>query len=207
MIIIGSKGHAKEILNVLSYNDDSSLVHFFDNVTPSKEPMLYGKFPIIRRDIGLINYFKKKDVRFILGIGNPLIRKKLMDFAIELGGQLHSVISNNAIIGRYDTNIGNGVNIMHGVIINNSVSIGTGCLINANTTIHHDCHIGDFCEVSPNVSITGRVKVGNFCSIGTGAIILPDVEIGNNAIIGAGAVVTKHVKSFEKIIGIPGKPI
>ncbi len=207
MVILGSKGHAKEILNVFSYNEEDSHLHFFDNVSKSKEPMVFQKYPVLRSNEELRRYFKQKDNRFVLGVGNPKVREFLTILAESLGGQLNSVISQNAIIGKHETKIEAGVNIMHGVIINNSVSIGKACLINANVSIHHDCLIGDFSEISPAATITGRVQIGTHCSIGTGATILPDVVIGNNVIVGAGAVVTKSVESNVKIAGVPAKPI
>jgi acetyltransferase-like isoleucine patch superfamily enzyme len=38
-------------------------------------------------------------------------------------------------------------------------------------------------------------------------MILKGVTIGNGAVVGAGAVVTRHVRSGEKVAGVPARVI
>ena len=162
---------------------------------------------MLRTKAEVVNYFKTVSQNFTLGIGNPVLRFKLYNMLIELGGILESTISPHAHIGHYSVEIGSGCNIMTGVVITNDIQIGEGCLINLNSTIGHDCVIGDFTEMSPGVAISGNSKLGSFCNIGTNATILPKITLGQNVIVGAGAVVNRDIPDNCLAVGVPAKII
>lgn len=204
MVIIGAKGHAKEILEVLYQKYDTQSLYFFDNISKLSTNQLFDKFPILRDYEEVAEVFKI-DRRFATGIGGIFAKEKLVLKFEELGGIYTSVIAKNANIGTFKVNLYEGVNIMQRVFISNDVTIGRGTLVNYNASIHHDCLIDDFCEISPCVQILGRAKIGKYTSVGSGTIILPDTIIGSNVVIGAGSVITKDVPSASLVVGIPGE--
>lgn len=206
MLIIGAKGHAKEILEILIKQNNKQRLLFYDDISTDLPKLLYDKYKIIRT----IDEVKREflvDNRFILGLGNPQARYALALKFISIGGILESLISSQSNIGSFNVDLGKGINIMTGVFISNDVKIGEGSLLNTNCTIHHDTEIGRYCGISPGVYITGGCKIGNFCVIGTGAIILPKITVGNNVIIGAGALVSKNIPSNVLAAGMPAKII
>lgn len=205
MIVIGAKGHAKEVLEILIQDRIDDDVMFFDNVTVPQEKNLFDKYPIIH-DLEEIESEFQNNHEFVTGIGGTKARARIVDQFLKLGGTYKSIIASNAIIGSYDTNIGEGSNIMQNVFISNSVIVGKGCLLNQRASVHHDATIGNFCDIGPHSIVLGRVSIGNFVSIGAGAIILPDIVIGDNAQIGAGAVVTRNVEQSAVVIGNPARP-
>ena len=207
MLIIGAKGFAKEVLEVLHQLNQLEGLAFYDDVNEEVSGNLYNKFPILKNADDASNYFKTIDNRFTLGIGNPILRKKLCDDFISKGGILTSTISKSSIIGSYDVNIGAGSNVLAGSNVSNSVEIGIGAILYYNSIVTHDCIIGNFVEISPGATILGRCKIGNYCQIGANVTILPDLIIGKNVIIGAGSVVTKDVPDNSLVVGIPGKII
>ena len=165
MLIIGAGGHAKEILDIFEKKSETNDLCFYDDISLNIPKLLYGKYRILRNINEATNFFLE-DKRFILGIGNPQARNKIANKFGEIGGVLTSVISSNCIIGNHQVFLGQGLNIMHGVIITNDVNIGEGTLINANATVHHECSIGEYCEISPGCRITGNATIGNYCNIG-----------------------------------------
>lgn len=201
MLIIGTKGLAKEILEILHLRKELENLYFFDDVNDDVHGKLFGQFPILKTISEVQKYFENTDKRFSIGIGNPQLREKLFNKISALGGELTSTISPKADIGSYDIEIGNGAKI------SNSVKIGIAPIIYYNAIITHDCRIGDFCEISPAANILGRVNIGNKTQIGANATILPDIKIGNNVTIGAGAVVTKNIPDNAVAVGIPAKII
>lgn len=206
MLLIGSKGHAKEVLEVLNTSVHDELV-FFDNVSEVKVKRLFGIYKILTTFGEAEVYFKNNSPKFCPAIGSTHPKKKIVDHLELIGGQLESIIAKDASVGDFEVEIGQGANIMKQVLISNSVTLGKAVMVNFGASVHHDCMIGDYCEISPKASILGRCKLGNFVSVGAGATILPDIEIGDNVIIGAGAVVTKSIKSNSKVAGIPAKPM
>jgi sugar O-acyltransferase (sialic acid O-acetyltransferase NeuD family) len=205
MLIIGAKGHAKEILDILYKQKEQNIV-LFDNISEyQKSALLYNHYKIITSLFALEEYFKNNDLQFCTGIGGTKVKASLVEKIEALGGQYETIVADNAIIGSFDVIIGQGCNIMQNVFISNSVKLGKGCLINYGATLHHDINIGNYCEVSPNATILGRCDIGNYVSIGANSTILPDVVIGDYAKIGAGAVVTKNVEPKTTVVGIPAK--
>jgi sugar O-acyltransferase (sialic acid O-acetyltransferase NeuD family) len=207
MLIVGAKGFAKEVLEVCHQNNELENLVFYDDINFDIGEKLYDEFPILKSIEQAKDYISNIDNRFTLGIGNPLLRKKLHDKFIQIGGVFSSTISKNTKIGSYDNRIENGCNILAASVISNSVTIGKGCIVYFNTVITHDCTIGDFVQISPSVNILGRVKVGNFTQIGSSSIILPDITIGQNVIIGAGSVVTKDIPDNSLAVGVPAKVV
>jgi len=210
MIVIGAKGFAKELLEDLvsdKYNYNKDNLYFFDNISKNGPEELFNKFKILTSLIQVEKIFKETSKEFSIGLGFPKHRKKLTELFENLGGELTSVISKNAIIGSFENEIFNGVTIMSGVQITNGITIGKGSLINLNCTIGHDSIIGDFVELSPNVNISGHCKIGDCTSIGSGSTVLPNIIIGKNCIIGAGSVITKNIPDNSVVVGVPGKII
>ncbi len=207
MLIIGAKGFAKEVLEVLHQQQYPSEMLFFDNVTTDLPETLFGQFNILRSTAAAAAHFQNKDTAFCLGMGNPALRQKMVTQFEQLGGQLQSTISPFAHIGHFENQIAPGANIMTAVVITNSVTIGKGVLLNITATVGHDCIIGNFVEVCPAVNISGNVTIGDYSFVGTNATILPGVSIGKNCVVGAGAVVTKDIPDNTLALGSPAKPI
>ncbi len=204
MLIAGASGHAKEVLELFHQHKELDGLCFFDDLSDDFERLLFEKFVVIRT-LNEVHKHLINSPEFVLGIGNPKLRKLLSVKLTEQGGKMVSIISLTACIGHYDVNLGEGVNIMHNTMISNSVKIGPGTLINAFVSVHHDVIIGEYCEVSPHATLLGGCRIGNFTSIGSNATILPNISIGINVVVGAGAVVTKCIPDNVVVIGIPAR--
>ncbi len=203
MLIIGAKGFAKEVLQILHQNGELDQLAFYDDITPDIGDKLLNQFKVLKSIDEAEHFFNAVDKRFTIGIGNPFLRYKMYQKFIERGGVFTSTISKGAEIGSYEISIGRGSNILSGVKISNNSKIGLGCMIYYNSIITHEVEIGKFVEISPGATLLGRCKIGDFTHIGSGAIILPDVIIGNNVVIAAGAVVTKNIQDNVMAAGLP----
>ena len=204
MLIIGAKGHASEILEILTLQNMLEDLFFFDNVNQNSFDLLYDKFKVVRTYEEASELFKT-DNRFILGVGSPALRYRLSQKFIKLGGILTSIISPNANVGSWNCVIQAGVNIMQKALISNDTFIGEGTLVNAGCNIHHGCRIGIYAEISPLAGMGGNCEIGDFSTIGFGATILPNTKIGCNVVVGAGAVVTKNIANNLIVTGVPAE--
>ena len=203
MLIIGAKGFAKEVLEILHQNGQTENLCFYDDVNDDLPEKLFGQFPVLRTIEEAKTYFNQTSNKFILGIGNPKHRAMLSDKFEKLGGELSTIVSKNAEVGSFDNSIEKGVIVTSGVIITNSITIKKGALINLNCTIGHDTTIGEYVEICPNVNISGHCVIDDGVFIGTSATILPKVHIGKNSVVAAGAVVNKDVPANVMVAGIP----
>lgn len=205
MLIIGAKGFAKELLETVCQLNPDESVACYDDVSNDLPDFLFGKYSIIRNLEDAEKYLNNAGEKFALGVGNPHLRYKLTKKFKSIGGELTSVISPFAHIGKWGNALGQGSNILTNAVIESNNKIGVGNLIHVNALISHDVTTGDFCEISPAVNLLGGVSVGNFCSIGTVACILPKIKIGDNVVIGAGAIVTKDMPDNSLVRGVPAK--
>ncbi|RVU89926.1 acetyltransferase [Flavobacterium columnare] len=203
MLIVGAKGFAKEVLEILHQNNSLENVVFFDNVNPEIKGNLYGIYPILKSFNAAKDFFETQTNKFTIGIGNPILRKNLYEKFTELGGEFTSTISSKSIIGNFGNTIEEGCNIMSGTVITNDVTIKKGGLINLNCTIGHDCIIQEYVEICPGVNISGNCNIGSYTFIGTNSTILPKITIGKNVIVAAGSVVTKDIPDNCMVAGIP----
>ena len=61
MLIIGAKGFAKEVLEVLHQNNQTENIAFYDDVNHDIGDFLYNKFPILKNENQAIDFFKTKE--------------------------------------------------------------------------------------------------------------------------------------------------
>lgn len=204
MLILGAKGHAKEVLEIIEKKDVDKIA-FYDDVTPVAEKDSYfSKYKTLRSSDEMVEWFAQKSSEFILGVGGIKARCFLWEKAIKNGGRPVNLMAPNASIAS-DLLHKEGLNVMQMVFISNSVEIGKSVLINARASLHHDVTIGDFCEIGPGAIVLGRCQVGSHTFIGAGATILPDVAIGDYCTVGAGAVVTRNIDNNQIVKGNPAK--
>jgi hypothetical protein len=120
MIIIGAKGFAKEVLEVLHELNQLENLVFYDDVNVDIQDELFGQFKVLKSLEAAKSHFEKVDNRFTIGIGNPVWRKSLNDKFTELGGVFTSTISPFAYQGGtngstttnyFTTTISNGMTV------------------------------------------------------------------------------------------------
>lgn len=204
MIIFGAKGFAEEVLEIVCQKNQLEYLVFYDDYNDDLREMLYEKFPILKSLETAKNYIKNIDCCFTIAIENPILRKKIYDKFIEIGGQFNSTISNDSKIGTFDLQIGIGANKLSGSIFSNGTKSGKGCIVYYNLILTDDFTVGDFVEISPNVTLLGGCVIGSYSQIGLNATILPKVRIGDHVIIVARSIVTKDVPDNSLVVGVPG---
>jgi sugar O-acyltransferase (sialic acid O-acetyltransferase NeuD family) len=205
MIVVGAKGFALEVAEIILENQPDTNLFFYDDIHNYDEPKLLSKYHIIQTEADLRAIIQTSDHEFVLGIGNPYKRQMLYQKFITAGASCSSSISKKAMISKIDTSIGIGSNILAGAVISNHVQIGKGCIVYFNAIITHGCIVQDFVEISPGAILLGNCHIGAYSHIGAGAKILPNVKIGENVLVGAGAVVIKDVPDNSVIVGIPAR--
>lgn len=197
--LYGAGGHAKVIADIMEglglsikgvFDKDPS-VKFIDN-----------KYPL---HLHLNSTEIDDNIRFVVGIGNNTIRKRLVEGEL-IGNIFATIIDRTAIVSKY-AKIEEGTVVMPGVILNIDVKVGRHCIINTKASIDHDCIIADFVHISPNVSLAGNVVVGEGTHIGIGATVIQGIKIGKYCMIGAGAVIIRDVPDGVTVVGNPGRII
>lgn len=142
---------------------------------------------------------------FVVGVGDPVTRRRLSDAAVAAGLRPHNVIHPRSVFGE-ENRLGVGLVVCSHVSVTTNVTIGHHVHLNLNATVGHDVVLGDYVTVNPGANISGNVILEDGVTIGTGAAVIQGVRIGANTVVGAGAVVTRDLPSGVTAVGAPAKP-
>lgn len=145
------------------------------------------------------------DARFIIGIGDPVVRQRI-DAAYRHAGckAATAIVHPLAGIGSGVT-LGDGAVVCAGVQISTNVTLGRHVHINPNATIGHDSQLGDFVSINPAGIVSGKVVIDRGVLVGAGAVILQMLRVGEFSIVGASACVLHDVPPNTTVRGVPAK--
>ena len=207
IVIIGSGGHAKVIIDIV---EKAGLYHIVGllNKSPKKNKKILG-YDLLGKEEDLPKFVKTHAIKgIIIAVGDNFTREKVVEIAKEKCPEIvfFSAIHPNASIAP-DVSIGQGTVIMAGVSINATSSIGEFCILNTNSSLDHDSQMADFSSLAPGVTVGGECQIGAYSAINIGATLVPRITIGKHSVIGAGSLVNKPVGSFKVVYGSPAKKI
>lgn len=202
LLIIGSGGHAKVIIDMLLENNQYEIVGCIDNY---ENRSVFG-INVVGKDEDLEKFLKQGVNNVFIAIGNNCVRKKIYDYVTNLGYNVINVVSKDARISKF-VSFGKGIAIMPGAVINADTFIGNGVIVNTGATIDHDCKIGDFVHVAPGSNLAGKVVISEGSFLGVGTKIIDGINVGKWTIIGAGSVIINDIEDNVTVVGVPGKII
>lgn len=201
LIIVGFSGFGKEVywlakrlgIEVKGFLDDNSAVL---GATFSGSQVL-----------GTVDTWSQhQDCEFVVAIGNPRVRKIVVNKMREHGTpNFATLVDPAAIVDMAHVGVGAGSIICAGTVSTVDISIGEHSIINLNCTIGHDTVIENYVTVAPLVAISGNVRLEDEVEIGTGASIRQGLTVGKQAMLGMGSVLTKHMPERSVYFGSPAK--
>lgn len=199
-VIIGNSSYALMMKRYIEITGFGTVYAFAVDEQYIKEPVL-GNIPVISVE-QLGKYFPASDHELIMGIGYlkmGTIRRKLFEkckeFGYKFANYVHptAIISSNAILGE-------GNNILEGVIIEESVHIGNANLFFGGSLIAHETEIGDFNTFSVRAVVAGAVTINNNCFAGAASTVRDHIVLDNYVLIGAAAYASKNIPEYGVVV-------
>ncbi len=206
VIIIGSGGHAKVLISVLKLLN-INILGITDLVADKIDNRTNG-ISILGNDNKILDY-SPDSIELVNGIGSVSSTEKRKNIYVKFkdyGYSFANVIHPSAMIMN-EVQLGMGVQIMAGAIVQPGCVIGDNSIINTGAIVEHDCIISEHVHVAPGAVLSGGVHIGAMTHIGTSASVIQGVEIGQATVVGAGAVVVADIPSGVKALGVPAKII
>lgn len=175
--LIGAGGYGAQLSIFLKKNKIAKSVIFVDD----------------QYKLNISSFFKKKNLKFNITIGNPKIREQIYLKSLTTGLKYQTIIFSNKNI--YTKNINKGCVIEPNIMITNNVAIGIGNFIFSGSVIGHDACIGNFCNIGCNVVIAGNVVIANRVQIGANSFVSNNTKICSDAVIAPGSIVMNDIKA------------
>ena len=202
IIVIGGGEHSRIIINSIHLKEKEwNFLGVIDNKKSENDIKLLGS------DASIITIQEKyPDVNYIIGIGNNVIRRNIIDKYSKFKNDFITLIHPSAIIAD-SVQLDSGVFISANAILQPETKINEHAIINTGAIVEHDCTIGKNTHIAPGVVMGGGCNVGCNSLIGLGATVKDHITIGNNVTVGAGAVVINDIEDNQTVVGVPAKPI
>src|SRR3990172_7312079 len=161
IVILGGGGHAKVLIDLMHTQDDYEVAGILDSGLEKSSKVL--GVPILGGDELLIELFKTGVKMACIGVGSVKdnsIRKRLYEKAKQIGFLIPPVSHLHAWISK-ETKLGEGAQIMAGVVIQPNTLVGENTIVNTSATVDHDCIIGRDVHICPGVIVSGGVSIGD----------------------------------------------
>lgn len=191
IIIIGSGGHAKVILDILKIRYE--IIGFIDPMKKKSEELIDGICNL--GDDDTLKEINLNKISFANGIGMMpyrSIRKEIFNKYSKKGAKFPAIKHSSTIISNH-VRLADGSQILHGAKIQTGSIIGNNSIINTGAIIEHDVRIGRHCHVAPGAIICGGTSIEDDVFVGAGSVIIQGITIGKNSVISAGSIVKKSV--------------
>tara|TARA_B110000879_G_C11183395_1_gene519798 strand:- start:2661 stop:3305 length:645 start_codon:yes stop_codon:yes gene_type:complete len=196
IIMIGGGGHAKVLADILKQQRID--IYAVSSPKIDHDFTLFEGLNFFLND-NEIYKFGPDEVYLVNGIGSipgSTLREEFFQKFRKDQYDFLSIKSDFSLTSDY-CDIGMGVQILPGAVINTDTKIGENCILNTGAIIEHDCILGASNHIAPGAMLSGGVSTGSSVHIGTGAVVIQGVSIGKNSIIGAGSVVTADVPANQ----------
>lgn len=203
---IGAGGHARVVLNIVQLMGDYEVVGLLD---PNCVGQKFAGLPVLGGDELLPELFSQGITSAFLGVGslgNSPYRRQLFEKVLAQGFKFINAIHPSSVIAS-DVQLGRGVAVMAGALINPNARIGDNVIINTGAIVEHDCVVEAHAHISPGAVLCGTVHVGSGAHVGAGSTVRQCITIGENSVVAAGAVVIKDVAPNTLVQGVPARPV
>lgn len=201
VILLGAGGHAKVVLDMLHL----APVNLLGVVCPllcSQQVKQWRGLAVLGDDDVLRGY-NTAQVKLVNGVGmmpQSHARRRLFEAARQAGFEFINLVHPSAVVSG-TVQLGQGVQIMAGAVIQADSKIADNVIINSSAVIEHDCLIAAHCHIAPGAVLCGQVAAAEQVFLGAGATVIQGIHLGVGAVVGAGTVVVRDVAAHAMVRG------
>jgi sugar O-acyltransferase (sialic acid O-acetyltransferase NeuD family) len=186
VLLIGAGGHAKAIVEALVARGHEIVAYVDEREAP------WLDVPRLSSEIE----WRRPDTAIVLGFGAlapKQLRRRLgvLDAMIERGFTALPVVHPHAYVSP-SADIGNGVTILAGAIIQPGVRLARGAIINSGAIVEHDSIVGPGTHIAPGAVVLADCTVGSCSMVGANAVILRGESVADDSLVRATTLFQGH---------------
>lgn len=204
VVIVGAGGFGREVLQYVrdTFAGDRSVTvkGFLDDAPPDLRPFALG-VPVLG---DTSTYHVEPDDRFVVAIGDPATRRRLVERLASRGATFMSVVHPLAYVSAAAT-LGTGCIVAPYATVGAHATIGDHTVLTFYASVGHDARVGSYCAFSPHAVTNGVTRIGDEVFLGAHAVVNPLKAVGDRAKVAAGAVVYRAVPANTFAVGNPAK--
>jgi len=194
LLIIGSGGHAGQVIDAVNLVGEYEIVGLIDDFLPVGEER-HG-YKIIGKAHEVDKFKDLYDYLFI-AIGNNFVRG-LIWHKYYLSYKFANIIHPKASVSS-KSSIADGVYIGANATVAYNSCVNSCAIVNTNASLDHDSILYSFASLNPNGATGGNVKIGYYTRVGMGVNIKDGVSIGSNCKIGMGCTIISDLPNDTTI--------
>jgi sugar O-acyltransferase (sialic acid O-acetyltransferase NeuD family) len=201
LVLLGAGGHAR-VLAALARAAGHPVLGVCDPTLAADGISRWADLDVLGDD-GALDRLPPERVALVLGIGQLAtdnLRERLYAAWRTRGYNFPALVHPSAWIAP-GVVLGDGVQVMAGVVIQPGCAIGENSIINTRAGVDHDCRIGRDVHVAPNATLCGTVTVEDGAFIGAGATVIQGLRVGARAVVGAGVTLVQDLTPKAVLIG------
>lgn len=207
LVICGEGGLGHEVLDMVLQLQDMGIkkydeILFLDD-NPAKTGYMGYKAMVSE---AIFDKYDTSDTKFVMAIGEPVYRRKLIDKIRERGYGFETLIHPNSYIG-LNSVVGAGTVVQKFACISCDVVVGECCFLQPYSAVGHDCRIKENCTLSTNAALSGDVEIGENTYIAVGVSVMQGICIGHDSVVGMGSVVVRDIPENVIAMGNPARPM
>jgi sugar O-acyltransferase (sialic acid O-acetyltransferase NeuD family) len=193
ILLFGGGNQVHYTIDIIEKENKYEIAGIIDSVHPIGSER-YG-YKVLGRQDNLISIVDEYKIDAgLITIGDNWSRSIVYNAIIQQmpSFEFINAIHPSVIMGK-NVELGFGVVMMAGVIVNPLAKIGNFTFFATGCQIEHDCIIEDYASVSAGSIMGGYVTIGKYSAITLGVTILDRLNIGENSVIGSGSLVLKDI--------------
>ena len=126
----------------------------------------------------IISKYSPKDIEFMTGIGEPVIREKLYNKVKEKDYCFAILVHPSASVAESAV-LEEGTMVAHNAFVSIKAHLFTNALVQPLACVHHECSVGRNSVVSTSAVMGGNSSLGYNSFIGLGASVKQGISVGN----------------------------
>lgn len=199
IILLGAGGHAKVLLSLLKLLNYPVMGVCAPELVESGITCWRGVR--VLGDDSCIRNYTPQEVALVNGIGQGVASSARSQIFknFKNSGYFFPCLVHPAAYLDPTANLGEGVQIMAGAIIQPDVTIGANSIINTGASIDHDCSLSMDVHIAPGAILCGNIIIEESVFIGSGAVLGQGLKIGKGSVIGAGVSLVRDLPDNSKV--------